>query len=205
MKEKERAACAAPLDITSVAKVQNYIEIDEGLGVKNTLNISPNGLNEPLEKLPLYNTIPEIQGFVKKLGEVYQVDVDFCTSTIYSAVAAVLGKKITLRDAKGYINTPALWLCHVAPSGYGKSPVEAEVMRPLVVRQAQLHAAHKAQMQEWEQKKEGGKPKMRRVFVSDSTPEALYQALEANPDGLLLYRDELSGWPSDFGRYNASG
>ena len=206
MKEKQRAACAAPVDVTSDAKLQNYLEIDEGKGVKKVLNVSPDALSDHEEKhLPLYNVIPEIQGFVKKLAEVYQVDVDFCTSTIYSAVAAVLGSKITLRDPRGFANTPALWLCHVAPSGYGKSPVEAEVLRPLVGRQAQLRARYKAQMHEWEQKKEGSKPRMQRVIVSDSTPEALYQALEDNPDGLLLYRDELSGWPADFGRYNQSG
>lgn len=204
MAEKQRAACAAQVDVTFDAKVQNYIEIDEGKGVKKVLNVSPDALSEGEEKhLPLYNVIPEIQGYAKKLAEVYQVDIDFCTSSIYSVAAAALGQRITLTGK--HDNTPALWLCHVARSGYGKSPVEAEVMKPIDRRQGLLRAEYKAKMAAWEAKKEGRKPPMQRAYVSDCTPEALYQALEENPDGLMLYRDELSGWPSDFGRYNASG
>lgn len=163
-------------------------------------------LSQPdIKHLPFYTMKVELQAFIKKMAEVFQIDIDFCTSTVYAATAAIMGNRFTTRDTKGYVNTLALWLSHVAPSGYGKSPVEDTVMQPLINRQESFRIEHKARLKEWEENKEGAKPKRRKVFVQDSTPEALYQALEDNPEGLLLYREELSGWPLDFGRYNASG
>ena len=163
-------------------------------------------LSQPdINHLPIYSLKVELQGFIEKMAEVFQIDVDFCTSTVYAATAAIIGNRFTTRDAKGYINSLAIWLCHVAVSGYGKSPVEDAVMQPLINRQESFRIEYKERLKEWEQSKEGAKPKRRKVFVQDSTPEALYQALEDNPDGLLLYREELSGWPQDFGRYNVSG
>lgn len=163
-------------------------------------------LSQPdIKHLPFYSMKVELQAFIKKMAEVFQIDIDFCTSTVYAATAAIMGNRFTTRDAKGYVNTLALWLSHVAVSGYGKSPVEDTVMQPLINRQESFRIEYKERLKEWEQSKEGAKPKRRKVFIQDSTPEALYQALEDNPDGLLLYREELSGWPQDFGRYNVSG
>ena len=41
--------------------------------------------------------------------------------------------------------------------------------------------------------------------LSDSTPEARNQVLSVNPNGILLYRDELKGMIDDFCRYAKSG
>ena len=49
------------------------------------------------------------------------------------------------------------------------------------------------------------KPVFNQFLVSDSTPEARNQVLSVNPNGVLLYRDELKGMIDDFGRYNKSG
>ncbi|HFD15692.1 MAG TPA: DUF3987 domain-containing protein [Rhodospirillales bacterium] len=38
--------------------------------------------------------------------------------------------------------------------------------------------------------------------LNDTTPEALHQALARNPKGVLLARDELSGWFGSMGRYS---
>ncbi|NMC21159.1 MAG: DUF3987 domain-containing protein, partial [Thermogutta sp.] len=49
-------------------------------------------------------------------------------------------------------------------------------------------------------------PTARRVLVSDTTVEALGPILRDNPRGVLLARDELSGWLASFDRYsNAKG
>lgn len=86
-------------------------------------------------------------------------------------------------------------------------------MQPINERQKRLYADYKAKKAIWEaslQKGKGAtdgqqesqKPIREKAFISDSTPEALYQALEDNPQGLILFRDELAGWVEDFGRFN---
>ena len=44
-----------------------------------------------------------------------------------------------------------------------------------------------------------------RVCISDATPEAVARILTGSPRGVLLTRDELSGWLASFGRYEGSG
>ena len=48
-------------------------------------------------------------------------------------------------------------------------------------------------------------PQAKRYLVSDTTIEALVPILLANPRGLLVSRDELSGWFGSFDRYASSG
>src|SRR5450432_1850293 len=38
-------------------------------------------------------------------------------------------------------------------------------------------------------------PKLRRLIVNDATFEALHQSMSENPAGILVIRDELTGWP----------
>ncbi len=48
-------------------------------------------------------------------------------------------------------------------------------------------------------------PQRRRLFVQDSTPEALGEILSGNPNGVLHNRDELAGWLMSFERYAPGG
>ena len=48
-------------------------------------------------------------------------------------------------------------------------------------------------------------PQRRRLFVQDSTPEALGEILSGNPNGVLCNRDELAGWLMSFERYAPGG
>ncbi len=48
-------------------------------------------------------------------------------------------------------------------------------------------------------------PQRRRLFVQDSTPEALGEILSGNPNGVLCNRDELAGWLMGFERYAPGG
>jgi Protein of unknown function (DUF3987) len=44
-------------------------------------------------------------------------------------------------------------------------------------------------------------PRLRRLTTSDATQESLVDLIEQNPQGLLLFRDELSGWFASFNQY----
>ena len=46
------------------------------------------------------------------------------------------------------------------------------------------------------------KPERPRIFVSDTTPEALARLLSHNEKGLLAVRDELTGWMGNLDRYS---
>ena len=48
-------------------------------------------------------------------------------------------------------------------------------------------------------------PELRRLIVNDATVEALHETLDANPAGLLVIRDELTGWWSQLDRQGREG
>jgi putative DNA primase/helicase len=49
------------------------------------------------------------------------------------------------------------------------------------------------------------KPKLRRLIVNDPTFEALHVTMSENPAGVLLIRDELTGWLSELDRAGREG
>ena len=171
--------------------------------------ISPQSLGNNEEKKKHLRTdhlIHEIEQLIYDMEKVFQVDRDVCTTSIYAAAAAAIGNRFTTIDMKGFINNPSLWLCHVAWTGGGKSPVEDLAMKPLKSRQEEMLKDYQKALAEWEKSgKTAERPVQRKLWTSESTPEALYHLLSQHPMGVTLFREELSGWPKDFGRYHSSG
>ncbi len=48
-------------------------------------------------------------------------------------------------------------------------------------------------------------PKLRRLIVNDATFEALHQRMSENPAGILLIRDELTGWWCQLDKHGREG
>lgn len=150
-----------------------------------------------------------LQEIVQKLADVYQIDSAYSLTGLFAAAAASQGDRYQIIDPKGYRNAPALWLCQVGISGYGKSECGAWLMDPLLERDEKWHMDYKKEYGHWlamDPKERGEPPIERKLVLNDYTPEALFDAMEkAGVYGILLYRDELTGWLKDIGRYGKSG
>lgn len=169
--------------------------------------------------LPSFPTLglPKILRDMTEHGAyVYGVPLEFMAAYLLSATAAALRKRIVLKDK--YSNFPQLWLMVVANSGIGKSEPMRVAFDPLYKRDKLANEVYQQEMLQWQadcaevqqSKKKSEKVEMppkpiyKQMLISDTTPEALYQAIKVN-NGVTLCRDELSGWFSDFGRYAKSG
>ena len=150
-----------------------------------------------------------LQEIIKKLSDVYQIDSDYSLTGLFSATAASQGDRYIIVDPKGYRNATALWLCQIGISGYGKSECASWLMDPILDRDELRHKEYKKEEAEWlatDLKDRGEPPVEEKLVLNDYTPEALFDAMEkAGSNGILLYRDELSGWLKDIGRYGKSG
>ncbi len=135
----------------------------------------------------------------------------------------------------GWIVVPNLWGGIVAPPGFMKSPVIQAATSPLNQIQSRWRREHADALLHYEQENEefqlrhaawkeqykssskGGKPaperptdkpvmpKSRRLIVNDSTFEALHETMSENPAGILMIRDELTGWWSTLDRAGREG
>jgi hypothetical protein len=95
----------------------------------------------------------------------------------------------------------------VAPSGSNKSTPIRFFLQPLKDRDSYNYGVYREELRAYRQAGDdkGDKPVFKQYVISDSTPEARNQVLSVNPNGILLYRDELKGMIDDFCRYAKSG
>lgn len=181
--------------------------------------------NDTFEPLPLSCLPPVLRKFAQEVAASVGCDSSFVVLPALSVAAAAIGTSRSLMIKRDWFAPSILWAVCIGESGSQKSPPFRMAMAPLKERQASdadsyLTAysqyqedaqQHKQKLKQW-QKTEGesGKdrpiepspPIRRRCIVQDSTMEALAPILGQNPRGLLLARDELSGWLSSFDKYS---
>ena len=135
----------------------------------------------------------------------------------------------------GWVVVPNLWGGIIAPPGFMKSPVIQAATRPLHQIQTEWRQEQEKAIEEYardkeeyelrraawkEQYKANAKkgrsapdrpedepeePTLRRLIVNDATFEAMHQTMSENPAGILVIRDELTGWWSQLDRAGREG
>ena len=131
--------------------------------------------------------------------------------------------------------TPNLWGANIAPPGYMKSPVLRSVTLPLAHIEELWCAEHEQECEVYETERElseikrqawreeskksikkGGDPTaapdntiktpaQKRLILTDSTFEKLHEILSDNPAGVLVVRDELTGWLAQLDKQGREG
>jgi hypothetical protein len=125
---------------------------------------------------------------------------------------------------------PCLWGGVISDSALKKSPAVIEALLPFRWLLNEFDKRHKSELEEYKEAlsraeyakrcwkeacnkaAKGGKemperpaqptePQLRRLMTSDTTQEELVELMVQNPRGLLLFRDELSGWFASFNQY----
>ena len=134
-----------------------------------------------------------------------------------------------------WVIVPNLWGGIIAPPGFMKSPVIQAVTRPLNQIQTEWRHEHEEALTDFARKKEEhelrraawkeqykaaskrgsaapdrpedepAEPREPRLIVNDATFEALHQTMSENPAGVLVIRDELTGWWSQLDRAGREG
>jgi hypothetical protein len=172
----------------------------------NSIHITPDALETPL--LPIDGLSAPMQRFICEVTDCYQCSRDIVVTSLFAAVGAAIGKRISIKDGK-FTNYMALWICHIARSGSNKTEPCKFIVNPLMLADRQAFKDYKSQHDIW--KANGGnesgdkEPIFHQHLISDSTPEARNKVLADNPNGVMLYRDEIKGFLDDIGRYNKSG
>ena len=164
-----------------------------------------------------------IRNFVVEGSKATGVDTIMYTMPVLAVCAAAIGTTRQAKVKRTWLEPSILWTATVARSGQTKSPPFDDAVRPLKIRETQslrdhedVLLEHDANVTRWELankewKSKGydedsdpppkpAKPEPSRLITTDPTIEAIALLLSNNPRGLLLARDELSGW---IGSHNA--
>lgn len=152
--------------------------------------------------LPIDGLPNHVQVCLKHWHEAFQCPREYLVASVLAVASAAIGNTVRVKYGP-YSNSVQLWCVLVGRSGINKSAPVKEILRPL--RAVQEEYNHKYKEMCDSTPKEETPPPMRRVLMSDSTPEARAMILRDNPQGVLNFRDELRAFFSDIGRYNKSG
>jgi hypothetical protein len=168
---------------------QDTARIDELINKEQTLF--------PIELLPT-----ECHNYIKDLSTSLGLDYNICSVGAFSALANAIGLKASIKTE--YTNSPIIWISVVAGSGYGKTPALDKVIFPLSELDYKSAVSYSRAQEAYQLDKQGSqKPKLQQRLVSNFTIESLIDVHKQNPNGLLIYVDELMGFINSFGQYKS--
>jgi hypothetical protein len=166
----------------------------------------------------------KVARFVRKAAGAVGCDEAFVALPLLAGLASAVGttRRIILKSTwKEYC---ILWSVVVAESGSKKSPPFDLALEPLHQLQNHAFRSWQQRLQDYEQQQleydrqvvqyrrskgitemppKPEKPLPEHLLVQDTTVEALAPILASSPRGVLLARDELSGWFGGFNQYKA--
>lgn len=178
---------------------------------------------EEYRSFPTHVLHQPMRSFVEAGAKAIGCDASFLVLPMLSALASAIGNTRRLRLKRGWEAPAVIWTAIIGESGTSKTPAFKLVMQPLRKLQEKAFRLHEEKMRQheidmqvyekelavWKRDKKNTEPPPakpsppdpKRYVVSDTTVEALAPLLLSNPRGLLLARDELSGWLGSFDRY----
>jgi hypothetical protein len=162
---------------------------------------------EPWVPFPTDALPPPLGDFVHEAAAALGCDESFVALPTLSACASLIGNARTIELKPGWCEPSVLWTVCVGDSGTLKSPALFKSIAHLFALQRKLYQEYRTNLLTWRKagKESGERPFQEKVICSDITIEKLASVLEDNPKGVLLVRDELSGWLGSFTRYKGRG
>ena len=156
----------------------------------------------PLEVLP-----PLVREFVVGQAEVLGCDVASMAMTTLGACSGALDHRCSLKMMRhgNWFAHPRLWLLLCGDPSRKKTPLIDAATWPLEQHQKRLQTEYKLMMQLAGDDKEKKPDPPSRLVVWDTTIEKLGELLARDNRGLLVKRDEFSGWIGSMEKYSGSG
>lgn len=165
-----------------------------------------------------------VSAFIREAALATHCDPAAVALPAITTISAAIGNARRLRLKKRWLEPSVIWGAIVGKSGSRKSPANELTLGYLEQWEAEQEKWYGADMAEyerhdhafqvvfakWKKAAQGEppekphKPVLKRIIVHDATVEALGQRFANNPRGLLLNRDELSGFFGGMDCYKSS-
>lgn len=198
------------LDPASITTPQTPVTIDQLFDYETC----------PVDALP-----SPVATFIAEGAAALDCDPAYLLTPMVALLAGLIGNSIRLSLKSTWQEPAVVWSVLVGESGSMKSPAIDLVTGPVHRIQADLmhdygdrmraymlaKSEHEEVMRAWAKEKTAARPEPpnapvgQRILVNDITLEKVIQLLSENPRGLILSRDELSGFLLGFDQYKSRG
>lgn len=162
----------------------------------------------PYDSHPLIQHFPkELQDMIQEVSSKALLIPDYVATSMLTTLGSAIGNSLITKINDDYYK-PILYAINIGDSSVAKSRVQdVFVHKPLRERNKELSRKYETEKEENAQleAKEQREVNRKRVLLNKGTIEGVYKALNNNPKGILIYRDELSGWLSAMNKYSGKG
>ena len=156
--------------------------------------------------------LPEaIEAFAREQGGLMGCDPAGLAMSALAVCAAAIPDRIKLKPKRHepWMELARIWVALVGDPSSMKSPTMRAAADPLVRLDTQMWRAYSDAKARYdalskEEKRTAPKPNQTRLRIEDTTIEAAQEILKDSPDGVLLLRDEISGWFGAMDKYNGN-
>lgn len=182
-------------------------------------DISPNDIikdvNENLTtfnkkcSFPLHSFPPKIQTVIQDFNQAYDLPIDYYAMGMLVTFASLIGNRYYLQYKTGYEVPSIIYGVIVGPSSIGKTPALNHCLRPLFKiekEQRELYLSEKDGYNlevKANPKTTKEKPVRNEIYINDATVEAVHKVHSDNPNGVLLFQDEVAAWVNSFNQYRS--
>ena len=174
---------------------------------------------EPFAPFPIGELPQPLRAYVENAAATIGCDHSYIALPLLAALGQAIGTARRCKLKRGWYEPPIIWTAIVGDSGSLKSPaIEAGTRHPrrfqetAYVHHAKEMAKYQEEVKAWKatpkdaRGTEPAEPEpCHRIVLGESTIEAAIDRLSTAPRGLILVRDELSGWMGGFNQYKAKG
>jgi hypothetical protein len=155
----------------------------------------------PVPKFPLDTLPAKVRAYVEVSARSTGGDVSACAMAALSVAGAAIDQSFRLKMRRGgnWEVPPLIWVMLFGDPSTKKTPILKSFMWALDKVEASARQQHQREVARW--KADGGKKgddnepeKPTRYITSDATVEKIADILTRQDRGILLHKDELSGW-----------
>jgi len=162
----------------------------------------------PVEVFPV-----TIQTIINETNNKLKYPIDYIGSSLLYAASVAIGNTYKIEIKRNeFIESAALFMVLVGPTGCNKSSSPTFALKPLEKHDKQSFTTYGEEKSEYDKQislskgdksiEEPEKPVLKKMIISDYTLESLHQVHSNNPRGLGIYIDELAGFFKNMNRYN---
>jgi len=150
-----------------------------------------------------------IRGWIIDVCNRIQTFPTFPTVAAISFISSIIARRVIIAPKhydKGWLVYPNIWCAVVGKAGSQKTPSITPMFEPIRKYDKDMRDLYQLNIEDYEYETAQCKrnrarpeeypkqPKRHALFTNASTPQALQVTLENNPQGILVYRDELAGF-----------
>jgi len=160
---------------------------------------------EPVRRYPAHVFHPHIRSMIQEL-QIHGFNDEMIGSTILSILSAAIGKSYKIAGFEPNHEEPAiLWIVLVAKSGYRKSAIIKQLLKPFRDKHWQNINEYETARDEFEadeNKASLKRPKKTEILIKGFTIEGVVKAAYNTPKGSLIHSDEFLSFMQNLNKYN---